>query len=127
MSINSTYEIENREDYALIRFSGFVDASTVVQARPVLQQQVPPTAKNFIVDLSGADFLDSHGVGLFVNLLKRVHRTGGRFYLAAADGQPLAVLRMVGFNNTYVTYCNDVRTALYMAEQDAQRNIRTDI
>lgn len=111
MSINSTYEIENREDYALIRFSGFMDASTVVQARPVLQQQVPPTAKNFIVDLSGADFLDSHGVGLFVTLLKRAHANRGHIIFAGAGGQPLSVLQMVGFNGELVQYVDNIAAA----------------
>ena len=111
MSINSTYEIENREKYALICFSGFVDASTVVQARPVLQQQVPATARNFIVDLSGADFHVSHGVGLFVSLLKRAHANRGHIIFAGASGQPLSVLQMVGFNGELVQYFESMAAA----------------
>jgi anti-anti-sigma factor len=111
MSMNSRYEIENRESYALIRFSGFVDASTVVQARPVLQSQVPATAKNFIVDLAAADFLDSHGVGLFVTLLKRAHANHGYIIFAGAGGQPLSVLQMVGFNGELVQYVDDLAIA----------------
>lgn len=111
MSINSTYDIENHDNYALIRFSGFVDASTVVQARPVLQQQVPATAKNFVVDLSAADFLDSHGVGLFVSLLKRAHANRGHIIFAGAGGQPLSVLQMVGFNGELVQYFESLAAA----------------
>lgn len=111
MNINSRYEIENREKYALICFSGFVDASTVVQARPLLQQQVPATAKNFVVDLTGADFLDSHGVGLFVSLLKRAHANRGHIIFAGAGGQPLSVLQMVGFNGDLVQYVDTLGAA----------------
>lgn len=111
MSINSTYDIENRENYALIRFSGFVDASTVVQARPVLQSKVPATAKNFIIDLAAADFLDSHGVGLFVSLLKRAHANRGHIIFAGAEGQPLSVLQMVGFNGELVQYLDTLAAA----------------
>lgn len=111
MSITSEYQIENRYRYALIRFSGFVDASTVVKARPVLQQNIPATAKNFIVDLSAADFLDSHGVGLFVTLLKRAHANRGHIIFAGAGGQPLSVLQMVGFNGELVEYKDDLASA----------------
>lgn len=111
MSINSTYDIENRDNYALIRFGGFVDASTVVQARPLLQTRVPPTARNFIVDLAAADFLDSHGVGLFVSLLKRAHANRGHIIFAGAAGQPLSVLQMVGFNGELVQYVESLPAA----------------
>ncbi len=111
MSITSEYQIENRDRYALIRFSGFVDASTVVKARPVLQQNVPAAVKNFIVDLSAADFLDSHGVGLFVSLLKRAHANRGHIIFAGACAQPLSVLQMVGFNGELVQYFESVQAA----------------
>ena len=111
MTLDSSYEIENKPSHALIRFSGFVDASTVLQARPVLQQQVPPTAVNFIVDLTAADFLDSHGVGLFVTLLKRAHANRGHIIFAGAGGQPLSVLQMVGFNGELVQYVDSLAAA----------------
>ncbi len=111
MTINSQFEIENKASYALIRFSGFVDASTVLQARPVLQQQVPATTTHFMVDLTRADFLDSHGVGLFVTLLKRAHANRGHIIFAGAAGQPLSVLQMVGFNGDLVHYFESMAAA----------------
>ncbi len=111
MTITSQFEIENKPAYALIRFSGFVDASTVLQARPVLQQQVPPATTNFVVDLAEADFLDSHGVGLFVTLLKRAHANRGHIIFAGASGQPLSVLQMVGFNGDQVQYFGSLEEA----------------
>ena len=108
---DNLFEIQNTPDYALIRFSGFVDASTVAQARPVVQAQVPATCANFVVDLTGVDFLDSHGVGLFVSLLKRAHLNRGRVIIAGAEGQPSSVLQMVGFNGDLVAYCKNTEDA----------------
>lgn len=111
MSITSRFEISNTPAFALIKFIGFVDASTVQQARPVLQKEAPPSCVNFVVDLSEADFLDSHGVGLFVSLLKRAHANRGRIIFAGAGGQPASVLQMVGFNGELVTYVDSLAAA----------------
>ncbi len=113
----SLFEIKNTPDFALIRFTGFVDASTVLQARPVVQSQVPASCANFVVDLSGVDFLDSHGVGLFVSLLKRAHLNRGKVVIAGAEGQPSSVLQMVGFNGALVAYCKTAEDAkAYLAQ-----------
>ncbi|HYD18127.1 MAG TPA: STAS domain-containing protein [Patescibacteria group bacterium] len=111
MSITSRFEVKNTPLYALIKFIGFVDASTVLSARPALQQEAPPSCVNFVVDLSEADFLDSHGVGLFVSLLKRAHANRGRIVFAGATGQPESVLQMVGFNGELVTYVESLAAA----------------
>lgn len=107
----SFFEIRNTPDFALIRFTGFVDASVVAQARPFVQQQIPARCANFVVDLTGVDFLDSHGVGLFVSLLKRAHLNKGKVVIAGAEGQPSSVLQMVGFNGELVGYCKSTDDA----------------
>ena len=66
----------------------------------------PGRTAHIIVDLQRVAFLDSHGVGLFVSLLKRCHRNQGRLFVAGATGQPASVLKMVGLNASLVTYCN---------------------
>lgn len=108
MTTNSVFEIQVQSQFTLVRFFGFVDAATVEQMRPSLQSQIPAQSRNIIIDLKDVSFLDSHGVGLFVSLLKQAHKNGGKVYLAAATGQPASVLRMVGFNGTLVTYCPNV-------------------
>ena len=106
------FEIQLRPQYALVRLGGFIDAAAAEQIKPVLQQQLPVTVGNIIVDLSGVEFLDSHGVGLFVSLLKRAHINNGKLVLAGALGQPGAVLQMVGFNGALVAYVPKVEDAL---------------
>lgn len=105
------FEIQQRTGYVLLRFFGFIDASIVEQIKPSLIEKIPSTCGNIVIDLQRVDFLDSHGVGLFVSLLKRAHKNGGRICFAAADGQPASVLNMVGFNSHLVTYCKDTNEA----------------
>ena len=111
MSDTNLFEIQNTPDFALIRFHGFLDASTVSKARPALLESIPGTCANFLLDLGTVDFLDSHGVGLFVSLLKRAHQNRGRIVIAGAEGQPSSVLHMVGFNGALVAYCENVSKA----------------
>ena len=106
------FEIQVRPQYAIIRLGGFVDAAAAEQIKPVLQQQLPAGAGNIIVDLTNVEFLDSHGVGLFVSLLKRAHMNNGKLVLAGAAGQPGAVLQMVGFNGALVSYVQSMDDAV---------------
>lgn len=105
-TVTQYYELQNKPAHSLLVFAGDLDAETVENIRPVLQAQLPDTCANIIVDLQRVDFLDSHGVGLFVSLLKRCHRNHGRLFVAGATGQPASVLKMVGLNASLVTYCS---------------------
>lgn len=119
MYASNIFEIQIQPQWTLIRFFGFVDASTVQQLKPSLQSQIPRQNRNIIVDLKEVGFLDSHGVGLFVSLLKQVHRNKGSMLIACASGQPASVLQMVGLNGTLVTYCDSVNEAYKIFETKA--------
>lgn len=111
--ITQHYTLQNRDTYSLLRFSGDIDAAVVDVARPAILAQLPVSCRNIIIDLSDVAFLDSHGVGLFAHLLKLCHRQQGRFFIAGVEGQPASVLRMVGFNDSLATYCQNVQQALF--------------
>jgi anti-sigma B factor antagonist len=111
MPAGNVFEIQNDPRFSMVRFFGYVDASTVQQIRPVLQEKIPANCVNLVIDLQRVEFLDSHGVGLFVSLLKRVHGNRGHLIFAGTGGQPAAVLHMVGFNGPLVTYCDTAAQA----------------
>ena len=111
MSAAQMFQLQQGDNIAVITFSGQMDAASVQQIKPVLQQQLSVDAAHIIVDLEKVEFLDSHGVGLFVSLLKRAHMNRGRLVLSGAEGQPAAVLLMVGFNGELVSYCKTVAEA----------------
>lgn len=106
--------IDNQPLFSVVAFSGYVDAATAEQARQIAAVQISSGCKNIIVDLTTVEFLDSHGVGFLVSLLKRAHQNGGHLFIAGADGQPAAVLNMVGLNDSLVTYCHDLPEAQSM-------------
>ncbi len=111
MNIGHKLEIELNDAFSTIRFFGYVDAATTEDARGVIAAKIPENSGNIVIDLAQVEFLDSHGVGLFVSLLKKAHKNGGRLFIISAEGQPASVLNIVGFNNTLVTYCENMQQA----------------
>jgi anti-anti-sigma factor len=111
MSHKNSFEIQPRPDAVVIRFFDQVDANTVELTKHFIQKLVPIDASNLIVDLKHVKFIDSHGIGFFVSLLKRAHKNDGHLFFVAAAGQPASVLEMVGFTSQYVSYAEDVATA----------------
>ncbi len=107
----ATFEIQNNSNFTIINFFGFIDASTVIKVKPVLLENIPIGTRNLIINLRKVDFLDSHGVGLFVSFLKQVHKNEGRLLFVGAEGQPASVLQMVGLNHNLVTYCETINDA----------------
>lgn len=110
--VSQNYEMKNRDTYSLVSFAGELDAHMVETLGPALQAQIAADCRALIIDVQKVSFIDSHGVGLFVSLLKRMHRHQGRLLISGADGQPASVLRMVGLNRDLVTYCVDKEAAI---------------
>ncbi len=96
--------IERKGNDTLIRFSQDLDAATVPEYRTAIDTNIDDKDIHFIVDISNVTFIDSHGVGLFVSLLKKAHNRHGKLSFQGAQEQPLSVLKMVGFNNDLVEY-----------------------
>ena len=109
---NNILEIQNYPEYSVIRFSGFVDAATIEHIKNIVNTKLPEQCRQIIIDLEKTEFLDSHGVGFFVSLLKKVHSHKGRLIFSGAIDQPASVLNMVGFNGSLVTYCDNIQKAV---------------
>jgi anti-anti-sigma factor len=54
-----------------------LDAFSEPTFRKVLEKYVEESPKNFILDLSQIDFVDSSGLGALVQLVKKVQGAGG--------------------------------------------------
>lgn len=111
MNNDKIVEIINGNDFSIIKFFNFIDVSTIEKARVIIAEELPNKCAQIIIDLENTDFLDSHGVGFFVSLLKRTHARNGHLFFSGAHDQPLSVLKMVGFNGNLVTYCDNVKQA----------------
>ena len=111
MNTGGILEVQNNPEFSVIRISGFIDAATVERIKPVVTAELSADCTNIVMDLEKVEFLDSHGIGFFVSLLKRVNARQGKLVFCSVCPQPVSVLNMVGFNNKLITYCDSFRQA----------------
>lgn len=91
------FSISVENGAAVLRIEGELDAGSLPDLRPALSgisggQPPPPWV---VVDLSALRLIDSSGVGAIVSLYKAVHAYGGSLAITGAQGQPLAILRLL--------------------------------
>ncbi len=105
--------INKKNNTYILHFRGNLDSVAIGQLKIVLDTHLSDDYQNVIMDLGDVEFLDSTGVSLLASLLKKTHARGGKVIVARADGQPRAVLEMVGFDSL-VAYTRDQEEALSM-------------
>ncbi len=90
---------ENGESRLVI--DGALDALTVRDIRPIIDDVVASRPRRVTVDLQGVNLLDSSGVGAIVSLFKRVKANGGNVVVIGAREQPLAVLKLLKLDGVF--------------------------
>lgn len=85
----------------VVEVSGEVDLATAPLLRERLESHLQAGATSLIVDLSGTTFLDSTGLGVLVNALKRCRESGGELHLVAVDPRILKLFAITGLQETF--------------------------
>jgi anti-sigma B factor antagonist len=75
------YETRQEGQVTIIALHGELDVSSAPLLRDLLQQLLDQGKNQFLLDLSGVDFIDSSGLGIFVNAYKRTRSAGGTMKL----------------------------------------------
>jgi anti-sigma B factor antagonist len=78
-----------------LNITGELDALSVPDLRPVLDDLITKGHKRIVVDLSGLRLIDSSGVGAIVYLFRKLRAVGGTVSVRGAADQPLAILRLL--------------------------------
>lgn len=79
----------------ILNITGELDALSVPDLRPVLDDLIMKGHKKIVVDLSGLRLIDSSGVGAIVYLFRKLRAVGGTVSVRGAADQPLAILRLL--------------------------------
>lgn len=93
------FENEQRVGAHVIRFAGRLDAITVPDVRPAIEELILRGGR-VIVDLSRLDMIDSSGVALIVSLFKRLRATGGSVCVAGVTGQPQEIFHFLRLDHS---------------------------
>ena len=86
----------------IIELTGRLDAFTVTELRTEQQQLLDENSKNFIVDLSQVEFIDSSGMAALVSLLKSARQAGGNVVLVKpTDPAAYRILTLTRFDQVF--------------------------
>ncbi len=73
-----------------------LDADAMAALRPTLEWLARSGAPRVVLDLTQVERLDGSGIGAIAFLRKRLLAAGQAMEVVGANGQPLALLRMLG-------------------------------
>jgi anti-sigma B factor antagonist len=92
------FSTKSNPDGMVLRIDGELDAVTVIDIRPTLDELVAARHPIIAVELSSLRVIDSSGVAAIVSLYKRVKAYGGNVTVRGVKDQPLAILRLLGLD-----------------------------
>ncbi len=78
-------EYKTRQDgkVTVIELSGEIDVSCAPQLKDLLQGLIDEGKNQLLIDLTEVPFMDSTGLGIFVNAFKRSQQAGGSIKFAS--------------------------------------------
>ena len=88
-------------DAPTVVVEGEVDVATAPFLRDELYRLIENGANWVVVDLSGMDFIDSTGLGVFVGALKRAREGGGGVELRGLKPSARKVFEITGLDSAF--------------------------
>jgi anti-sigma B factor antagonist len=98
-------------DIAILSLTGEVEVANASQVRDAALKLVSGGRKYLVVDLSGAEYMDSTGLGTLVGLHKRLRESGGQVLIAGALPRVRKIFDITGLTQVFRMH-EDVSAAL---------------
>ena len=90
-----------RGNVLVLSRKGNLDAITVPERKPEIDNIVSERKTAVVVDLSGLTLIDSSGVGAIVSLFKRVRALSGDVKVAGVTAQPKEIFRLLRLDRAF--------------------------
>jgi anti-sigma B factor antagonist len=87
-------DVQARAEGLLVSLRGELNVRTAVELRGALLERTGDSPQQIVMDLSGLTGIDSSGIGLLVELKRRIERRGGRITLRGTSPRIRRVLEM---------------------------------
>jgi anti-sigma B factor antagonist len=97
--------------HAVVALSGELDVADAPAVASHLIAAVAACGPTIIVDLAGLEFIDCHGLGMLVRVLKWTRESGGDLILAAPQQRVRRVLKITGLMDVF-SVCPSVEQAV---------------
>lgn len=90
-----------RGDHSVLSLRGEIDVYTAPLLRQAILDLLEQNKLNVVVDMTEVDFLDSTGLGVLVEGLKRVRSREGSFSIVATQDKILKIFDITGLNKAF--------------------------
>jgi anti-anti-sigma factor len=92
-------ETEDRGDVVIAHVTGELDLAGAPSTGEAIGEAVPTSARALVVDFSKLEFIDSSGIAMLFNLVRRLGGRRQQMHVVARSGEPVArVLEIVEFH-----------------------------
>ena len=95
----------------VLPLKGEIDLHVSPGITEVLTAMIKKTPARIVIDLSGATYIDSAGLGVLMIAMREVEAYGGKFFLAGLNETVRSVLESSRLDQTF-RICPDVDVAL---------------
>jgi anti-sigma B factor antagonist len=103
-SMDLELETTQREGVAILTLRGEIDVYTAPRMRQGIVDLVDAGSLNIVVDMEKVDFLDSTGLGVLVEGLKRVRTRSGNLSIVVTQDKILKIFDITGLNKAFPIY-----------------------
>jgi anti-anti-sigma factor len=92
-------ETEARGDVVIAHVTGELDLAGAPSTGEAIGEAVPTSARALVVDFTKLEFIDSSGIAMLFNLVRRLGGRRQQMHVVARGGEPVArVLEIVEFH-----------------------------
>src|SRR6266540_3092990 len=97
-------ETQTRGDASVLVLRGEIDVYTAPRLRQTIVDLVDGGATRIVVDMEKVDFLDSTGLGVLVEGLKRIKNREGSLAIVATQDKILKIFDITGLNKAFAIH-----------------------
>src|SRR5436190_4660933 len=97
-------ETTQRGDASILTLRGEIDVYTAPRLRQSIVDLVDGGSRRIVVDMEKVDFLDSTGLGVLVEGLKRVRTRGGDLSIVVTQDKILKIFEITGLNKAFALH-----------------------
>src|SRR5215467_13148464 len=90
----------------IFRPKGRIDGNELIQTEARVDELIESGQKRLMIDMSGADFINSAGLRMLLIIGKRLQGAGGTLSLFALQENVARVFEIARFNNIFPIYNN---------------------
>ncbi|SDO32108.1 STAS domain-containing protein [Alkalicoccus daliensis] len=96
--MNLDIQVSEHENKNVAQVSGEVDVYTATKLKETLTPLAEQEDKELVVDLSGVDYIDSTGLGIFIGALKASEKSGTSLTLTGLNSRVKRLFEITGLH-----------------------------